>query len=424
MTILIPLTAVPICIKVTYHEAMPFVRFVVSSSENTIALRALRKVLLLTVLALASMCASEPQSLDRTLEPYLNQYNLPAMAAAVVKGGAVVASGKAGTRRAGANLPVTIDDRFHIGSDSKAFTALLAGQFVEAGKLRWNSTTAEVFPELKGKMDPEFAKVTLEQLLSHSSGLTDAALGDLITGSFQQEGNMDEVRYWMVKETASKKLDHRRGSKFSYCNLCYTVAGAMEERVSRKTWEELIEERVVEPLGLKTAGFGPQASLGTVDAPFGHTIIGGKLKPMLPGPNGDNPLILGPAGTMHMSVLDFAKWIAWNAGEGKHAPALVSPATVKKLHTAVISTGVRENAPPGTPKTGSYALGWGIVKEDWATAPVITHTGSNNMNLALAMLWPGSDFGLVMMTNVGGNGADAAFRKLAPELYKQFAKPK
>jgi CubicO group peptidase (beta-lactamase class C family) len=119
--------------------------------------------------------------------------------------------------------------------------------------------------------------------------LTDTALGDLITGSFQHEGNMDEVRYWMVKETASKKLDHPRGSKFSYCNLCYTVAGAIEERVSGKTWEELIEERVVEPLGLKTAGFGPQASLGRVDAPFGHTIIGGKLKPMLPGPNGDNP---------------------------------------------------------------------------------------------------------------------------------------
>ncbi|MBV8829318.1 MAG: hypothetical protein JO108_08855 [Acidobacteriaceae bacterium] len=93
---------------------------------------------------------------------------------------------------------------------------------------------------------------------------------------------------------------------------------------------------------------------------------------------------------------------------------------MKKLHTVVISAGVREGAEPGTPKTGGYAFGWGQVKESWASAPVITHTGSNTMNLATARFWPSSDFGFVMMTNVGGHSADAAFRKLAPELYRKF----
>src|SRR4029077_7518988 len=93
-----------------------------------------------------------------------------------------------GTRRAGQDILVTMEDRFHLGSDSKAFTSLLAGQFVETGKLRWDSTLAEVFPELKDKMDAEFAKITLEQLLSHSSGLADApALLDLINRSYLQE---------------------------------------------------------------------------------------------------------------------------------------------------------------------------------------------------------------------------------------------
>jgi CubicO group peptidase (beta-lactamase class C family) len=86
---------------------------------------------------------------------------------------------------------VTIDDRFHIGSDSKAFTSLLAGQFVEAGSVRWQSTPADVFPELKGKMDAEFSKITLEELLSHSSGLSDKSIVDLIYRSYQQDGNMD-----------------------------------------------------------------------------------------------------------------------------------------------------------------------------------------------------------------------------------------
>lgn len=145
-----------------------------------------------------------------------------------------------------------------------------------------------------------------------------------------------------------------------------------------------------------------------MDTPLGHLIKDGKPKAMLPGPNGDNPLIVGPAGTMHMSVLDFAKWVAWHAGDGKRSPALVSPDIVKKLHTPVIGTGVREDAPAGTPKTGGNALGWGQVNEDWAPAPAITHTGSNTMNLATAMFWPGTDFGFVMMTNIGDPTADEA----------------
>jgi CubicO group peptidase (beta-lactamase class C family) len=378
-----------------------------------------------SVVIVASVCsaiqAAEPQSIDRTLEPYLKQYGLPALAAAVFKGGVIIASGKAGTRRAGQNIPVTIDDRFHLGSDSKAFTSLLAGQFVQAGSLRWKSTLAEVFPELKAHMNAEFAQITLEQLLSHSSGLADKSLVDLINRSYQQDGNMDDVRYWIVKETGSKPLDHPRGSKFDYSNLGYVIAGAMVERLGKKTWEELVEQRIIQPMGLKTAGFGPQASLGKVDAPLGHVLIDGKPKAMLAGPNGDNPLILGPAGTMHMSVLDFAKWVAWHVGEGKRPPALVSPDIVKKLHTPVIETGNRENAPPGTPKTGGYALGWGQVTEPWASAPALAHTGSNNMNLASAMFWPGTDFGFVMMTNIAGPGADQALKKLAPELYKAFA---
>ena len=385
------------------------------------AFRSIGTFLALIALVAVPSWGAEPQSLDRMLDPYLKEFGLPALAAAVFQNGLIVACGAVGTRRAGMQIPVTINDRFHIGSDSKAFTALLAGQFVQEGKLRWDSTPADVFPELKPKMNAEFAKTSLEQLLSHSSGLSDKSLVDLIYRSYMQDGNMDEVRYWMVKETAPQPLDHARGSKFDYSNLGYVIAGAMLERVGHESWEELVEARIFKPMDLKTAGFGPQASLGTVDAPLGHILVDGKAKAMLAGPNGDNPLILGPAGTIHMSVLDFAKWVGWNAGEGKRGPELVSAEVLKKIHTPFISTGAREGAAPGTPRTGGYALGWGSVQESWASAPSITHNGSNNMNLATAMFWPGSDFGFVMMTNVAGQPSDAALRKLAAELYKEFS---
>src|SRR4051794_22813049 len=135
-------------------------------------IRAAAVVAILSALcAGASGAARAPLSLDATLSPFLARYELPALAAAVVKDGEIIAVGAVGTRKAGADLPVTVNDRFHLGSATKAMTALLAGMLVDEGKLRWNSTVADLFPELVEKMDPGLRRVTLEQLLSHTSGV-------------------------------------------------------------------------------------------------------------------------------------------------------------------------------------------------------------------------------------------------------------
>jgi CubicO group peptidase (beta-lactamase class C family) len=200
------------------------------------------------------------------------------------------------------------------------------------------------------------------------------------------------------------------------------LAGAMLERVSGRTWEELIVERIFEPLALRSAGLGPQSTLGRVDAPLGHEpLADGTLKPMLAGPNGDNPEVLGPAGTAHLSVLDFATWAAWNAGGGRRAPILVRPETLRKLHTKVVDMPTKADAPVGTPSAGSYAFGWVTVTPPFASEPFLFHGGSNEMNVAYIMLQPKRDFGIVMMTNVGGKRADQAMIALGEALYKRFA---
>ena len=135
-------------------------------------------------------------SIDVTLKPYLSQYDLLAIAAAVVKRGVIVSSGAVGTRRSGSTIPVTVNDRFHIGSDTKAMTALLAAIMVEEGKLKWHSTIAEVFPEIADSMDPGVRKVTLEQLLSHTSGMPadNEDFINLLKASFVQDGNLEALR--------------------------------------------------------------------------------------------------------------------------------------------------------------------------------------------------------------------------------------
>lgn len=383
----------------------------------------IRQLILVLFLALPLGIARAGTSLDAELKPYLSKYELPAIAAAVVKDGKIIAAGAVGSRRAGANIPVTLNDRFHIGSDTKAMTALLAAMLVEEGKLRWNSTPGEVFPELAGKMDPGFRNITLEQLLSHTSGMPsdNQAFADLLAKSVFQDGNLDELRYFLLREWSTLPLEAPPGSRFAYSNMGYTIVGAMIERAGGKTWDELITERVFQPLGLKTAGLGPQSSLGRVDAPLGHVVVDGKIKAFLAGPNGDNPAVIGPAGIAHMSVLDFARWAGWNAGEGRRGPHLVSPDTLKKLHTPVVSMPPKKGAAPGTPAHGQYALGWGRVDVDWAPRPLIYHGGSNMKNLAHIWLDPRQDFAMVIVTNIGGEKADDALKALAPRLYGRYS---
>jgi CubicO group peptidase (beta-lactamase class C family) len=385
-----------------------------------------RLVLVATMLCCAAGSAGAQTSLNPMLAPLLARYELPALAAAVVKDGKVVAVGAVGTRKAGAQIPVTVNDRFHLGSDTKAMTALLAAMFVEAGKLRWDSTTAESFPELAETMDQGLRRVTLEQLLSHTSGIPsdNDAFGDLLDKSLVQDGNLDELRYWLVQQWSTQPLVSEPGTTFAYANMNYVIVGAMIERVGAKTWDELIMEQVFTPLGLRSAGLGPQATLGKIDAPLGHLMIDGKTTAFLAGPNGDNPPIIGPAGIAHMSVLDFARWAGWHAGEGKRGPKLVRPETLKKLHTPVISMPEMKAAAPGTPTRGKYALGWGELPMDWAPEPLVYHGGSNQKNLAHIWLEPRRDFAMVVVTNISGSKANEALFALAPELYAKFAAPK
>ena len=172
-----------------------------------------RMALVASVLSCTSAWAAAPASLEEMLTPHLARHGLPALAAAVVKDGEIVAAGAVGTRRAGEQIAVTRDDRFHLGSDSKAFTSLLAAMFVEEGKLRWDSTLAEVFPTLEAKMDPGLRKVTLDAVpLAHQRHPGDNdAFKDLIDESMIRDGNLDELRAWLVERGACCRSSRIRG---------------------------------------------------------------------------------------------------------------------------------------------------------------------------------------------------------------------
>ena len=363
-------------------------------------------------------------SLNPMLTPFLARYSLPAVAAAVVKEGKLVAAGVVGTRRADAKIPVTINDRFHIGSDTKAMTALLAAMMVEEGKLRWDSTLADVFPELAEKMDPRMRSVALERLLSHTGGLpTDnEAVFRLYGDAMSREGNLDKMRYWLVGEWSKRPPESEPGSAFAYSNLGYIIGGRHDRAGRRQDLgriDQVAHLQAAQDENGRPRAAGVARQGGRAIGPCG---IDGKVKVFLAGPNGDGPPILGPAGIAHMSILDFARWAGWNAGEGKRGPALVKPATLRKLHTPVFTMPPQKDAAPGTPPGGKYALGWGEVPVAWAPEPLISHGGSNGMNLAHIWLDPKRDFAMVLATNIGGAKAKKALTALEGELAGKFLK--
>jgi CubicO group peptidase (beta-lactamase class C family) len=121
----------------------------------------------------------------------------------------------------------------------------------------------------------------------------------------------------MVQRWSSQPLVTTPGAAFAYLNMGYVIAGAMLERVADTSWEKLIVGRVFDPLGLRSAG----SALNQPSARWMHrwgTFFrpGGTPRPMLAGPFGDNLAVIGRAATVHLSILDFGTWAAWQVGAG------------------------------------------------------------------------------------------------------------
>jgi CubicO group peptidase (beta-lactamase class C family) len=323
------------------------------------------------------------------LVPVIQKHDVPGMAAVVVRNGEIVAIGVAGVRTRGKPDKIATADRFHIGSDTKAMTAMLCGILVDEGKLKWGQTLGETFPELKKSMNPQYQAVTLEQLLTHRGGAPGELEKDELWGKlWQHRGTPTSARRLLLQGVTSKPPEAPPGTKFIYSNAGFSIAGHMAEKVTGKSWEDLVREKIFRPLGMTTAGFGAPGTRVKNDQPRGHKADG---SPVEPGPTADNPVAIGPAGIVHCSIGDWAKFVAANLPSAK--TKLVKPQTLEKLHAPA----------RGEPK---YAMGWLIAdNQPWAGGPALTHAGSNTMWFAVAWLAPAKDFAVLVACNQANDKA-------------------
>jgi len=339
------------------------------------------------------------------------KHGFPALAAAVIVDGRLHAAGVVGVRKQGSDIRAEPNDPFHVGSCTKAMTGSLVGLLVQQGKLTWDTPLTDYFPEWKDKMHPDYRKVTLVQLLSHRAGLPTmtagfAPLTDKELSEVMAMASPSAQRYRVAEIVLCQGPVNKPGEMMEYSNAGFTIAGVVVERMMGEDYEALLKRLLFEPLGMKSAGFGPMGTMGQVDAPWQHRKQGDKLIPIGPGPLSDNPPFITPAGRVHCSIGDWAKYVETVLAAARGEPGLLPPDQLKQLK--------------GPPFGGTYALGWALTDRDWGGGRVLQHAGSNGMNFCVAWVAPLKNFAVLAATNRGGAGAPEGLDQLCSAMIQRF----
>jgi CubicO group peptidase (beta-lactamase class C family) len=350
--------------------------------------------------ALVLLLGSTASYADVSLQSYVqsallwlqNRDHNPAISGLIQIDGQVAAEAAVGVRALGHPEAVTIDDRWHIGSCTKAFTATLLGVLADRHELTLDDTLETSLPALAKTMNRAYRHVTIRQLLSHTAGLPQlknleefpAARDAVGTVQGERAQHMALARYYLMKPPA-----YAAGT-FHYSNLGYILAGAIAETRTGKPWEILLRERVFDPLGISHVGFGPPGRSGEYDQPLGHGTESGR-EPLDPAdPEHDNPAWIGPARIVNISLRDWGRFaqdqLDGALGHGK----LLQPSTYRTLQTPVVE---------------NYALGWGASLNPDGSVKALSHEGSNGVWFAGIAIYPERRTIILVATNFGGDVA-------------------
>jgi CubicO group peptidase (beta-lactamase class C family) len=309
---------------------------------------------------------------------------LVGLAALLTVDGKVVASAIDGERKTGTGVQLEVDDRWHLGGITKSITATMIARLIESGKLKWSTSVGECFPD--APIHQDWKAVTFQQLLTDTAGAPPMFPPDVDNARPALGPECTRARREAVLKVLAKKPDHPPGTSFEYSNVSYTIAAAMAEQKTGATWEDLVKREVFEPLALTSAGFGPPKSPDeTLPQPRGHLPYLGAKVPVTD--ERDNTPIMGPAGSVHMSLADLSTYatehLRGHLGKGK----LLSAETYQRLHK---------------PRLDDYACGW-IVKERSQKAPFTTywHNGSNTFWYAFVAFIPERNMVIAVTSNDG-----------------------
>lgn len=296
-------------------------------------------------------------------------------------GGVQSATAAVGQRRSDQPDLVTTQDLWHIGSVTKSMTATLLAVMQEDGQLNLADSLSDLLPNTE--MHESWRGVTLQHLLNHTAGMPANIPLKLRTHDPKTDSLRLAARAELLATVLAKPSRWQPGSKFDYSNLGYTLAGYCAEVRAGQAFQPLLRERVWQPLGMDSAGFGPPPDT------LGHRTFWRWRFPQDPSQGQvDNTSIIDPAGRAHMSIQDLLTF------GGAHLAGRWPELQVPALQ--------------------DYACGWVVRSPQLRAYPLVWHNGSNTLWYCLLILAPEQQAVLAFATNDGAiRKAETAFFKLA-----------
>lgn len=373
----------------------------------------LRKVVLLFFVFYSSFAYSQQRSDDpvantlKALEGYeeivnqaLSDFNVPGAAIAVVAGGKVVYSKGFGFRDFEAQKPMTPNTLFAIGSTTKAMTATVLGMLVDDGKLDWDKPLRNYLPTFR-LSDPMISeRITPRDLVTHRSGLP---RHDLLWYN-----NNESTRAELVERLAHLELSSDLRERFQYNNLMFMTAGFLAGQLTGKTWEQVMRERLFEPLGMLRTNFSVAQSQKDDDFAYPYRRNDEQEIERIPFRPID---LIGPAGSVNSSVNEMSRWLLFNLRSGRVGDQqLINPAALADIQSPHMTTGQTPDRPEISQST--YGMGWSI--NTYRGHRRIGHGGGIDGFITSVMFFPDDDLGLVSFNN-GQSGISSLINQHAAD---------
>jgi CubicO group peptidase (beta-lactamase class C family) len=340
-----------------------------------------------------------PADLDAYVGRVMQTFEVPGISVAIVKDGRVVLAKGYGVRKLGNPTPVDESTLFGIGSNTKAFTSAALATLVDEGKLSWDDPVYERLPGFQ-MYDPYVShEMTIRDLLTHRSGMG-LGEGDLLFWPHTTYTREDIIYRLRFMKSASSFRSH-----FAYDNLMYIAAGQIVARVSGKSWEDYIRERILVPLSMTTTNLSNASWKSSDNYAWPHSKVDGKLQPIDFVPL-DNA---APAGSINSSAAEMAKWLLLQLNRGKfpdHDGRLFTEQRSKEMWSPETILPITDPPAPlaaAKPHFYDYGLGWFLT--DYHGRKIVGHTGGVAGFVSMVRLVPEENLGVVVLTNAEQGGA-------------------
>ncbi|MBS1779576.1 MAG: serine hydrolase [Bacteroidetes bacterium] len=318
------------------------------------------------------------------------------MAYAVVSSDSIYEMQVLGVRKINTKLQARFNDRFRIGSNTKAITGMLAALLVKQGKLSWSTKFFDIFPEMRTHSRKEYYNYTLLDLLTFRTRFIRYTYTDALPTKDQFKGDEQEQRYQFLQWVLQQSPVQTNGISFSNPN--YVAVGLMLERISGKTYNQLVKE-LGQKLNIDLDIGQPNAK--DITQTWGHNT---SLTPEAPADNYKLNWLLS-AGNINLTLPDYAKFIQLQLSGLQGRSSMLNKEEFEFMHY-------------GAP---TAAIGWFWEKDEKGRL-VSYSTGNPGTFLAKVYIFKDENKAFIVLSNAQTDEADKGMDILYTELRKKYLK--